>query len=159
MKKVFHMCFFYRCVLCECSEIVKTFSDVHLDLLTSSWPRPWLSCWRPSGEPFRPLYNTTLCKNTQTCQHCGFVVCSAVVSMCLCFASGCRLCKSWAGASSQPGGQTRKQMDLFGLNPSHATSSSGPLPTCPPLCRVEGIEQSGFMCVSMWFGGWDTRSC
>lgn len=53
-------------------------------------------------------------------------VCSPVVCMCLCCASGCRLCKSWAGASSQPGGQTKKQMDLFGLNPSHATSSSWP---------------------------------
>ena len=59
-------------------------------------------------------------------QCCGFGVCCPVVCMCLCFASGCGLCKSWSGASSQPGGQTRKQMDLFGLNPSHATSSSRP---------------------------------
>lgn len=101
---------------------------------------------------FPPLYNTTLCKNTQTCQHCGFDVCSPVVFMCLCFASGCRLCKSWAEASSQPGGQTRKQMDLFGLNPSHATSSSGPLPTCPSLCRVEGREQSGCLIVYVVWG-------
>lgn len=49
--------------------------------------------------------------------------------MCLWFASGCRLCKSWAGASSQLGGQTRKQMDPFGLNPSHAISSSWPCPS------------------------------
>lgn len=51
---------------------------------------------------------------------------SPVVCMCLRFASSWRLWKSWAWASSQPGGQTRKQMDLFGLNPSHATSSSWP---------------------------------
>lgn len=48
------------------------------------------------------------------------------VCVCLCFASHCMLCKSLAGASSQTGGQTRKQMDLFGLNPSHAISSSWP---------------------------------
>lgn len=48
--------------------------------------------------------------------------------------------KSLAGASSQPGGQTRKQMDWFGLNPSHAILSSWPsssllpslLPSLPP---------------------------
>lgn len=34
------------------------------------------------------------------------------------------LCKILAGASCQPGGQTRKQMDLFGLKCSHAISSS-----------------------------------
>ncbi|TNN80512.1 hypothetical protein EYF80_009251 [Liparis tanakae] len=37
---------------------------------------------------------------------------------------GVRLCQSWTGASSQPGRQTSKQMDRFGLNPSHTISSS-----------------------------------
>lgn len=83
----------------------------------------------------------------------AFDVCSPVVSVCVCFASGFRLCKSWAGASSQPGGQTRKQMDLFGLNPSHATSSSGPRQTCTSLCRAEGRERSSWLWVCMEFGG------
>lgn len=72
------------------------------------------------------LFRMNAVKCIQTCQHCSCDVCCPVVCMCLCFASGCRLSKSWAGASSQPEGQTRKQMDLFGLNPSHATSSSWP---------------------------------
>lgn len=83
----------------------------------------------------------------------AFDVCSPVVSVCVCFASGFRLCKSWAGASSQPGGQTRKQMDLFGLNPSHATSSSGPRQTCTSLCRAEGRERSSWLWVCMEFWG------
>lgn len=51
---------------------------------------------------------------------------------------GCALCKSLAGASSQPGGQTKKQMDWFGLNPSHAILSSGPPPPLvhPPPCPL-----------------------
>lgn len=80
----------------------------------------------------------------------AFDVCSPVVSVCVCFASGFRLCKSWA---SQPGGQTRKQMDLFGLNPSHATSSSGPRQTCTSLCRAEGRERSSWLWVCMEFWG------
>lgn len=72
--------------------------------------------------------------------------------MCLWFASGCRLCKSWAGASSQPGGQTRKQMDPFGLNPSHAISSSWPSSSNQQASlqhRWRGV------CVFMLkFGGW-----
>lgn len=60
---------------------------------------------------------------------------------------GCVLCKSLAGASSQPGGQTRKQMDWFGLNPSHAILSSWP--SLPPsssnlhttLCKMKAGQQ------------------
>lgn len=60
---------------------------------------------------------------------------------------GCALCKSLAGASSQPGGQTRKQMDWFGLNPSHAILSSWP--SLPPsssnlhatLCKMKAGQQ------------------
>lgn len=98
---------------------------------------------------FPPVNHKVLCKNTHTCQHGGFW-CVQSSCVCVCFASGFRLCKSWA---SQPGGQTRKQMDLFGLNPSHATSSSGPRQTCTSLCRAEGRERSSWLWVCMEFWG------
>lgn len=82
-----------------------------------------------------------------------FDVCSPVACMCLRFASGCRLCKSWAGASSQPGGQTRKQMDLFGLNPSHATSSSWPSSSNLHVSLQSRRKGAEWVC-ACFGGGW-----
>lgn len=72
-------------------------------------------------------------KNAGNAAPCSKSLCctSAVQCVCACVfvyavRQGCVLCKSLAGASSQPGGQTRKQMDWFGLNPSHAILSSWP---------------------------------
>lgn len=76
-----------------------------------------------------------------------------VVCMCLCFASCWRLCKSWAGASSQLGGQTRKQMDLFGLNPSHATSSHWPSSSNLHVSLQSRRKGEEWEC--MLFGGWE----
>lgn len=51
---------------------------------------------------------------------------------------------------SQPGGQTRKQMDWFGLNPSHAILSSWPSSSFPrpsssnllaTLCKMKAGQQ------------------
>lgn len=140
-----------------CSEIVKALSSVQLSLFSRSLAQGMsISCWRPSGKPFS-LYifkKRKLSSNAQTCQHCGFVMCCPVVCMCLCFASCCRLCKSWVGASRQLGGQTRKQMDLFGLNPSHATSSHWPSSSNLHVSRQSRRKGAEWECVV--FGGWET---
>lgn len=79
---------------------------------------------------------------------------SSCVYMCLWVAAGCRLCKSWARASGQLEGQTRKQMDPFGLNPSHAILSSWPSSSnqqAPLQYKCRGVCVRVFMSKS---GGW-----
>lgn len=135
--------------MCDLLPVLKLFQD-HLDLLgIISFPLPVSLVTRlqlyVSFQSFTfadaqiYFYMLEKCRNTsfstvfqESMLHEYCSVCVFVYAV----RQGCVLCKSLAGASSQPGGQTRKQMDWFGLNPSHAILSSWPSlpphPTCTP---------------------------
>lgn len=68
----------------------------------------------------------------------------------LCFASDCELCKCWARSSGQAAGQMRKQMDQFGLNPSHGISSPWPSTSNLHVFTEEKVQNAS---IYVWFGG------
>lgn len=137
--------------MCVWSSSFKTFPllFVHIEyaiiyIIHLLW---WDCCWMRNVNDLHSLVQTysSICwKMQETHQHRvpRVIAARAMFSVCACVfvyavRQGCVLCKSLAGASSQPGGQTRKQMDWFGLNPSHAILSSWPSsfprpPSLPP---------------------------
>lgn len=134
--------------MCDVLPVLKLFQD-HLDLLgIISFPLSRLSCDKVAAVCVISIIYIRRCTNIflyvgKMQEHISTVFQESMLheycSVCVfvyAVRQGCVLCKSLAGASSQPGGQTRKQMDWFGLNPSHAILSSWPSlpphPTCTP---------------------------
>lgn len=80
-----------------------------------------------------------------------------VVQLCACVyalhrAAGCVKAGQGPAASQEDRRGSRWIcLDLTLPTPLHPPGP--PLPTCTSLCRIEGREQSG--CVCVWFGGWE----
>lgn len=90
-------------------------------------------------------------KQGEVLRHPYWCVISSIVFCALCLTE---LCKCWAISSGQVAGQMRKQMDRFGLNPSHGISSPWPSSSNLHVFAEENEQNGGVYVCGLGEGSW-----